>query len=69
MKCQHCEKSFTYKTQLYLIDRNGCKVSASFCCYECYLAFWKNNSQFQPLKQAEQKPEPTKFSFWGWFLK
>ena len=66
MKCQHCEKSFTYKAQLYLIDRNGCKVSASFCCYECYLEFWKDNTDFIPLKEYKQPtpilyvPEPVK---------
>lgn len=33
-------------------------ITTSFCCYSCYLDFWRGVAGFVPLKQAKQAPIP-----------
>ena len=66
MECPNCQKTFWRNVKV--IGKNGLEQRISFCCYECYLEFWKGVSQFVPLQGIESEPEtkPKKFSFWGW---
>lgn len=52
MICQHCGKS----VKSLKVDKNGTPKPISFCCYECYLEFWKGCKEFVPL--AEYIPNP-----------
>lgn len=54
MKCQHCEKVFSYKTQVKVMKKAKGYTRIAFCCYECYLAFWEDIKGFVPFK--EYKP-------------
>lgn len=50
MKCANCEKNI-HTLNTVKIKRFGIKTSVSFCCYQCYLDFWKDNTNFKPFQE------------------
>lgn len=61
MKCQHCGNFYNNYTILKLLHPTRGIIPAQFCCYKCYLEFWKDNSRFALLKGlVEPAPEPIK---------
>lgn len=60
MKCEFCGTNCLRGIKVK--NNKGKIVSLTFCCYECYLAFWKNVEGFIPLSNAESviAPEPIK---------
>lgn len=48
MTCEHCGKII--RTSLYL-NKNGKRLTATFCSYKHYLAFWESCKNFEPLKE------------------
>ena len=47
MSCERCGKFIFRGTPVH----KGRKiVRVSFCCYECYIAFWADTPNFEPLK-------------------
>ena len=56
MKCATCKDTLWRKT-LKLIGTNGRIVASSFCCYDCYLKFWKNTPGFIPLPEYKKGGE------------
>lgn len=54
MKCANCDKSFKAGCGAYVV-RDGQPVATTFCCYKCYLKFWKGNNGFIPLPEYVKK--------------
>lgn len=50
MICAHCEKHFATNDITY-VRKDGKCVSLSFCCYNCYLNFWKGINGFKPFPE------------------
>ena len=61
MKCDFCGTSSLRGTKVK--NYKGKIVPITFCCYECYLAFWKGVKGFIPLPKANfvKMPEPVLF--------
>lgn len=49
MKCYNCGKQVRGCVKLI---RNGKVQETEFCCYDCYLQFWKETPGFSPLPKA-----------------
>lgn len=47
-KCMNCNKEYSTKVKVL---KNNKSHSLLFCCYDCYLKFWKNIKSFEPLKE------------------
>lgn len=51
-KCLNCGKPV--QKALYLL-KQGKRLSTSFCCRDCYLEFWKDTPNFEPLPDYPEK--------------
>lgn len=58
MKCNHCEKFYNNKTEQRVLHFTHGIILVQFCCYECYLAFWKDVKGFVPLPEFVPEPNP-----------
>lgn len=54
--CQHCGKLHNRYTRLKQPYPKTGSIQVPFCCYKCYLEFWKDVHTFEPL---EEFIEPT----------
>lgn len=56
MKCQFCGTNSL--KGIKVINNKNKIMTLTFCCYECYLAFWKKTSGFIPLPEFIPEPNP-----------
>lgn len=57
--CNNCFRKMNEEHRMRLF-RKGKSFPTEFCCYECYLDFWKGIKNFEPLKE-DKVPEFTMF--------
>jgi len=50
MICENCGKIFPTQKSIHVL-KNGKKQSITFCSYDCYLKFWADIPNFEPLPQ------------------
>lgn len=65
MRCANCDKSFKTGRGAYVM-RDGQPVAITFCCYKCYLEFWKGVKNHEPL--PEYKGEAIRIIFTKTFV-
>lgn len=51
MKCSNCGKN--YKKGAHVLVGNR-KQPVHFCCYDCYIKFWKEVPGFEPSPNADK---------------
>ena len=50
MKCENCDKFLSTKDCVKVL-KGGKPFPITFCSYECYLAFWRECVNFEPLPE------------------
>lgn len=56
MKCEFCGTSSLRGIKVK--NHKDIVIPITFCCYECYLAFWKDVKGFVPLPEFVPEPNP-----------
>ena len=53
MICENCGKKYQAQKSPQVV-KDGNPKPVTFCCYECYLEFWGDVPNFEPLPEYEK---------------